>query len=322
MTRNRLSVTSCHDAPASTLDLLSAKTDDLSTQYSSFLLSVQIELAPSTLEDYRYKLRYFIDFCRGAGVSSTSGITTDIARAFIAHIQTGHKPSTVSDYFKTAHRFLEWLVEEERLAINPMRKIKTPRVPETIIKPFGPDHIQVIMALCDDGRRISIRNRAMVLVLLDTGLRLSELTRIQVADIDIRQGIIKVMGKGAKERIVGIGKSTLKAIIRYYKSRSGNHPQLWLTEEGKPLSVDGAGQIFNKTLKPRAGFSDVRLSAHTFRHTCGTMELLNGASERDVQLLLGHSTQRMTQHYTATITSRMIVARHKSFSPVERLRLK
>jgi site-specific recombinase XerD len=311
-----------HDAPRTSLDLLTTATDNLTAQYNSFLLSVQIELSPATLQDYRYKLRYFIDFCRCSGISSIKDINKDLARAFIACNQNNLKPASVSGYFKVAKRFLNWLVEEERLGVNPIEKMKAPRVPEIIIKPFNAEHIRKIMLLCEDGRRISIRNRAMVLVLLDTGVRLSELANILVSDIDIQLGIITVMGKGAKQRVVGISRATVKAVIKYYECRPGNHPQLWLTEEGKPLTTGGVGQIFRKTFKQRAGFPDVRLSAHTFRHTSGTMELLNGASEREVQLLLGHSTPRMTRHYTATITSMNVVGRHKDFSPVSKLRLK
>lgn len=310
-----------YDAVRSDLYHLTITADNLATQFNSFLLNAQIELAPSTVKDYRYKLRPFIDYCHGAGVSKVTDITTDHVRGFILYMQQTNKPKSINDYYKVARRFLSWLVEEERLDKNPMLRVKCPRVPEIIIKIFNADHIHKILMLCEDGTRTGIRNKAMVLVLLDSGIRLSELANIQVNDIDIQRGIITIMGKGAKQRVVGVSKTTLKAVIRYYESRPGKSPQLWLTEEGKPITPAGVSQIF-KVLKRRAGFTDVRLSAHTFRHTSGTMALLNGASEREVQLLLGHRTSEMTKHYTATITSQAVVGRHKDFSPVSRMGLK
>ena len=312
---------SSYDAVRSGLYHLTTAEDSLAAQYNSFLLNAQIELALSTVKDYHYKLRTFIEYCHGAGLSKVTDITTDHVRGFILYMQQTHNPKSVNDYYKVARRFLSWLVEEERLIKNPMLRIKCPRVPEIIIKIFNSDHIHKILMLCEDSTRTGIRNKSMVLVLLDSGIRLSELARIQVNDIDIQHGIITVMGKGARQRVVGISKPTLKAVIRYYESRPGQHPQLWLTEEGKPITIAGISQIF-KALKRRAGFFDVRLSAHTFRHTSGTMELLNGASEREVQLLLGHSTSAMTKHYTATITSQAVVGRHKDFSPVLKMGLK
>jgi len=290
-------------------------------QYHSFILHATVDLAPSTAKDYSYKLRAFIKFCLKSKVSQLEDIGTDHIRGFIVHMQQSNSPKSVNGYFKVVQSFFGWLVYEGRLESNTTQRVKAPKVPHKIVKIFRPDHIRDILLLCGDGTKTGVRNKAMVLVLLDTGLRLSELVRIQVDDIDIKRGIITVMGKGAKQRVVGICKATIKAIIEYYESSAGEHPQLWLTEEGKPLTYEGISSIF-KTLKRRAGFKDVRLSAHIFRHTSGTMALLNGATQREVQDLLGHSTPRMTQEYTANINSQHAVLQHKNFSPVGRLGIK
>jgi integrase/recombinase XerC len=308
-------------AEAKTYHLTPQNTGDIISQFDSFILHASIELAQATVKDYRYKLKAFIGYCLDNYIRNIEKITTDHIRGFIAWWQQTHSLRTVHDYYKVTRRFFSWLVEEGRLDHNPMVKVRAPRVPQNIIKVFTAEHIRDILLLCEDGTRTGVRNRAMIITLLDTGIRLSELVRIQVNDIDIQRGIITIMGKGARQRVVGISRSAIRAIINYYEQRPGECPQLWLTEEGNPITSDGVSQIF-KALKRRAGFSDVRLSAHTFRHTSGTMALLNGASEREVQLLLGHSTNRMTQHYTATINSQNVVARHKDFSPVDRLGIK
>ena len=322
MSLYRLTHTSPHDAPRTSLDLLThGDKASLYGQYQSFILNAELELAESTAKDYRYKLLYFIQFCQSRGIQEPSAVTDDDVKAYLFHLKQTVKPKTQNGYCKTVRRFFNWLVEEKRLRDSPMTRVKTPKAPEVIIRIFNADHLQKILQLCGDGTRTGIRNKAMVLTLLDTGIRRKELTGMQVKDIDIRTGDVIVMGKGSVERVVRVSKPTLRAIKDYYESRPGNNPQLWLTEEGKPLAIEGVSAIF-KVLKKRAGFSDVRLSAHTFRHTNGTMEMINGASEREVQLQLGHKTSAMTRHYTATYTSMNVLNKHKDFSPVTRLNLK
>lgn len=319
-----LTTASHYDAPEPDLYHLTTTDGSIISQSRSFILNAEIGLAPTTAKDYSYKLRRFTNFCLDAGIDQVADVTTNTARAFIASMQrAGQSPNSISDFYKVARRFFSWMVEEERLDRNPLARVKPRKPPEVIIKPFSPEHIRKILLLCDNCGSIfaSRRNRAMVLILLDTGLRISELAAMRTHQIDVRAGTITVMGKGSRERVVGVSKTTLRAIIRYYELCPTNHPQLWLTEKGEPMALNSVSQVF-KMLKRRAGFIDVRLSAHTFRHTSGTDMLLNGASEREVQLLLGHTTSRMTRHYTATITSQQIVSRHKDFSPVERMGLK
>jgi len=199
--------------------------------------------------------------------------------------------------------------------------MRSPRVPKRIIRPFSPDNIRDMLLLCDESKFLGIRNRAIILTFVDTGLRLSEMAGIQLKDIDFDRELIRVMGKGARERVVGIGKGTQKALLKYLLIRRDSHPCLWVTEEARPMQARGI-QIMIRRLGKRAGITGARPSPHTFRHTFGTWSLLNGASEREVQSLLGHSSQRMTQQYTATINSEHAIKSHKRFSPVDNMALK
>ena len=291
---------------------------DIERYSDSYLLAVYLDLASTTLNDYRFKLTTFIRYCLSAGIKRVEQVSPTHIRSFLAERLQINSPVSVHGYYRVIHRFFNWLVEEDELKDSPCLRVKPPKAPLKVIKIFTPEHIKKMLLLCEDGTRTGVRNKAIIFTLLDTGLRLSELANIRLQDIDIKRGIITVMGKGARQRVVGVSKPTLIAILRYYRDRPGQHEQLWLSEEGHPLTAGGIACVF-KAMKKRAGFPDVRLSAHTFRHTSGTMALLNGASEREVQLLLGHSTPRMTQHYTATINSEYAVKRHKEFSPVTRL---
>lgn len=239
-------------------------------------------------------------------------------RLFLVGIQQHCKPVSVKAYYGSVNRFFNWLVEEGALELNPMGRMRPPRVPKHLVKPFGRQDIADLLVLCDNSF-LGLRNRAIILTFLDTGLRLSELAGIQFQDMDLEREIIRVMGKGAKERVVRIGKETQKAVLRYLLQRSDSLPCLWVTEERRPMKARGV-QMMVRRLGQRAGLKNVRCSAHTFRHTFGTVALELGADIRDVQSLLGHSTLTMTLKYVATVGSEQAVKSHRQFSPVDNMK--
>lgn len=175
----------------------------------------------------------------------------------------------------------------------------------------------MLVVLDDDGFR-GIRNKAIILAFLDTGLRLSELAAVQINDIDFDNGIIKVMGKGRKERFVRVGKETQKAILRYLLQRKDKLPSLWVTDHGEPVKSRGIQSLI-KRLGKRAGITDARCSPHTFRHSFAIFALRNGIGEFSLQLLLGHSTLQMTRRYVQSLGTRDAIAAHEKASPVDGL---
>jgi integrase/recombinase XerC len=193
-----------------------------------------------------------------------------------------------------------------------------------MIKPLKESHIRTLLSLVNYTNFLETRNRAIILVFLDTGLRLSELTRMQVTDVynndltDMKSEF-HIMGKGAKERMVAISRTTQKAINQYMKLRKSDLPQLWLTEERRPLKPAGIYMALRR-LGWAAGITDVRFNPHAYRHTAGTEMLRPGANVFQVQDLLGHSTQAMTKRYTATLNSEDAAKAHVKFSPVSSLK--
>ncbi|MBA7583065.1 Tyrosine recombinase XerC [subsurface metagenome] len=295
---------------------------DLNGNLKAFLLSCKVdELSPATLKDYDQKIGAFVRHCSEINISRPGDVNVSHVRMFLLKLQERCSPHSVHDYYGCVKRFFNWLVSEGMLPANPMANMRSPRVPQRIIRPFTAEHIRDLLLLCDESKFLGVRNRAIILTFVDTGLRLSELAGIQLKEIDFDRGLIKVMGKGSKERVVGIGKGAQKAILRYLLTRHDNYSCLWVTEEARPMQARGI-QIMIRRLGKRAGITGARPSPHTFRHTFGTCAMLNGASEREVQLLLGHSSDRMTKRYTATITSENVVGRHSQFSPVDKMELK
>lgn len=291
--------------------------DLLTTQLNAFILSCQVDgLSPATLKNYRYQLDRFVSFCIKLNQDDAHYITSHHLRLFLARLQETNSPVSVRDYYKAINRFFNWLVAEGLLDKSPAQNIKPPRVPQVIIRPFSELDISNLLLLCSGNSFLEARNKAMVLVFMDTGLRLSELANIQLKDIDFDRETIKVMGKGAKERVVRIGKTTQKAVLHYLLMRRDNYPCLWVSEERRPLTRDGVQTVIKK-LCHRANITDAKPGPHTFRHTAAISCLRNGMGEFTLQIMLGHSTLQMTRRYVSSLSQEDMIEAHKKASPVD-----
>ena len=303
--------------------------ETLAGRVQFFLLSCKIDgLAPDTRRSYRQNLLKFVAFCESMQISRPELVTTNRIRLFIEYLQTTNKPASVADYEHSIKRFFNWLIGEKVVKENPMDPLRPPTVHPPLIKPFTVEEINKLLEVCDRDPRDGVRNKAIILTFLDTGVRLRELISIKLADVDIEAGIIKVMGKGAKERNVCFGNLCRRALIEYVTTREHKSEWLFLTSQyGLPYVKGNALSHLIRILGRRAGLSGVRCSPHTFRHTFATMFLVNagakekaGAGQMELQTLLGHSTQKMTKLYTSTVQGSNAVAAHRQFSPVDNMK--
>jgi integrase/recombinase XerC len=303
---------------------------DLEGQLEAFLLACRIEsLSPATLKYYRDKIGCFINFCQRSGIMLPEEVTASHVRSFIGQLQLVNKPGSVHCYYRAIKRYFNWMILEEVMENHPMRTIHPPRVPRHVIQPFSSADVIRMLQYCElAGNFNDIRNRAIILVFMDTGIRLSELCNIQLTDIDLLHETIRIMGKGVRERVVRISTATQKAIITYVKRRSDGYPCLWVSEERQPLKCASAIRQMIVKVGKLSGVKGIRCSPHTFRHYFATSALHAGALEFEVQSLLGHSTLTMTRKYTETLRSEEAVEGHrgtatrKGFSPVANLGLK
>ena len=222
--------------------------------------------------------------------ADVAGISNNDIRLFLLSLQERNlSSSTVNTYYRVLHSFFSWLVNEGLLSRSPMQNIKPPRLTRVLIKPFSKQDIEKLLLLCSGANFLAVRNKAIILLFLDTGLRLSELASIQLENTDFERETIRVMGKGAKERVVRIGKTTQKAVLRYLLMRTDPYPCLWVTEERRPLGARGV-QMVIKRLCHRANIKDAAPGPHTFRHTSAINYLRNGGDVFTLQIMLGHST--------------------------------
>ena len=233
-------------------------------------------------------------------------------RAFMEHPFTGPQKKglaghTVNCYLRAIRAFWGWLETEEMIEVNPFDKIKVPKPPKKVITPFNEEQIRTLLSIIDTKSATGFRDWAIILTLLDTGVRVSELTSLELENVNLVQRCLKVHGKGDKERIVPIGVTVQKALAKYINKY---RPQpmyplsdnLFLTRDGMPLTANRIQSII-ELHATRAGINGVRASPHTFRHTFAVSYLRNGGDVFTLQRILGHETLDMVRNYVTLAQS-------------------
>jgi len=238
------------------------------------------------------------------------------ARSYIKHLQNSNRwpnrvhqdreygklsPFTIQGKIRALKAFWSWLFKEEHIDSNPLAGLPLPKVPKNMIVILEKEQIIQLLKAIDKYTPLGARNYTILLLLLDTGLRISELTRIKMTDITLTQGYIKVIGKGQKERLVPFSARTKKELIKYinhYRLNSCGIDSSYLfpTKDGDNISVNCVQQMI-KRLAIKAGLKDIKCHPHIFRHTCATMLRANGCSPEILQLIMGHESYQTTQKY-------------------------
>jgi len=198
--------------------------------------------------------------------------------------------------------------------------VKLPKAPTKLIEPLTPDEIQRIMDSIDIHSYTGIRNHALLITLLDTGIREDEITGVNLGNLNLQDGCLKVMGKGAKERIVPIGRYTQMVLSDYVRKvrpePAGNGCNaLFLSQHITPITANAIKLTFSR-LSTKSGVN--RLHAHLCRHTFAINYLLNGGDIFSLKEILGHTTLEMVNHYLH-FTRAQITAQHRKFSPMDKL---
>ncbi|MFH1381980.1 MAG: tyrosine-type recombinase/integrase [Chloroflexota bacterium] len=240
-----------------------------------------------------------------------------------SHAKASH--TTMHHYFVVLANFLGWAMREGFIKENPAKKIRVAKPKAKVITPYTREEISRMLAECDsqyehNAKFLGSRNKAIVLVLVDAGVRLSELVGMALEDVNTSNGNIRVMGKGNKERVVRIGKVAQKALWRYVMHRPEETRVLWLNEEGKPLTCVGV-QCLIKRLKERAKVRG-NGSVHRFRHTFALNFLRVDKNVFNLQYLLGHSQLEMVRRYTATLGMEDALKAHEKASPADMMGLR
>jgi site-specific recombinase XerD len=297
-----------------------------------FLITKQTEnCTAKTIDWYRQMLGRFARFVGEDTRMSSLGL--DDARRFVTSLQAqqnryenhniaqvkegGLSPYTISCYVRPLKTFSRWLVIEGYCRIDPFDRLKKPKLPQPMIEVLTNDEVKEMLSAINPNTFTGSRLYTMILLLLDTGIRASELTGLQVENADLTNGAIKVLGKGRKERIVYFGAVTKKAMLRYFTSfrPESISDKFFLTTDGRELTYNSLKLIIQR-LAERSGIQ--RLHLHLLRHTFAVNYLLNGGDLMTLRLMLGHTTISTTQIYL-NLSSAQVQLQHNRFSPVDRL---
>jgi integrase/recombinase XerD len=258
-------------------------------------------------------------------------------REFILHLQQVrafehhpfNKPTdkglsgyAVNCYMRAIRAFWSWLVREEIIMSSTFSRVRIPKPPKKVIATFSEEQLNATLRAIDTATSKGFRDWVMLLVLIDTGLRASELVGLTMGNVNLDEGLLKVCGKGNKERVVPIGAKVQRAVWKYinrHRTQPANpiRPTLFLTESGRPMTTDRLRAIVEK-YTGRAGVEGVRCSPHTFRHTFAISYLRNGGDVFSLQRILGHSSLEIVRNYV-NLAVADVKACHRRFSPADNM---
>jgi integrase/recombinase XerD len=232
------------------------------------------------------------------------------------------KAQTINDYMRSLSAVWLWLENEGYIDINPFSRIRIPRATRTLIIPYSVEQISALLAVIDNKTPIDWRDLTMVLTFLDAGPRVSELCGLQLEDVDLNQRLLKVYGKGAKERQVPIGARVQRAMWKYaqhYRPEpaSPRFNNFFLTRDGMPLTRRHVGTVLRR-YSEKVDLPGVIYSPHRIRHTFAITYLRNGGDVFTLQRILGHSSLDTVRLYL-NLASVDIQAAHRRYSPVDNL---
>ncbi len=291
--------------------------------------------SPKTIEWYTTNLKRFARFLENNQLpGSISEIGVVEARQFISHLQTGVKrwedhynikddkplsAFSVQGYARTIKAFWSWLLNEEYISHNPMAGLKLPKTPKKVISTFSQEEIQRMLNSIIRTTHRGFRNHTMILLLLDTGIRLSELINLQVDDLDFLQSCFLVRGKGRKERVVPMSAKVFKVLLKYQKlwRPVSDSPYFFIDQHGRPLTRFVVAHRM-KIYYIRSGITAGKCTPHVLRHSFAIQFLRNGGDVFSLQRILGHSSLDMTRHY-AELADSDVEKKMKAYSPAESL---
>lgn len=271
--------------------------------------------AANTLGAYRRDLRAYVAWLATGGMS-LADVTSAGVEGYVAHLRSqGRAPSSVARALVAVRSLHRFLAQEGHLSLDPALGVESPRVPQGLPKALTEDEVTSLISAVLGHDRIARRDRAMLEVLYGAGLRISELVKLSLPDVDLEQGALRALGKGSRERIVPLAGMARDAMAAWLSpsGRGALVPERWarrddasavfLNARGGRLSRQGAWRIV-RTHGDRVGLGD-RLTPHVLRHSCATHMLDHGADIRVVQELLGHASVSTTQVYTLVSSERL-----------------
>ena len=233
--------------------------------------------------------------------------------------RTGLSPQTVRGHIRGLKAFSSWLYGEKYTDENRLLNLKIPKAPVKLIEPLTDGEISRITSSINQDSPTGSRNHVIFVTALDNGLRASEIANINLEQLDLKKGFVKVMGKGSKERVVPIGDYVKMALWAYINKvrpepTAAGYDKLFLSTTGEPITANTIKLVFSRLAK-NSGVK--RLHAHLCRHTFAINYLMNGGDIFSLREILGHTTLDMVNHYLH-FTKSQLTAQHHKYSPMDK----
>ncbi|WVD64144.1 site-specific tyrosine recombinase XerD [Utexia brackfieldae] len=277
-----------------------------------FLDSLWLErsLAQNTLESYRLDLKILLFALTRQEVTLLSAQTMHLQDLLLERVESGYKATSSARLLSAIRRLFQYLYREKYRTDDPAAILSSPKLPKNLPKDLTEKQVEKLLQVPRHDDPIELRDKAMLEVLYATGLRVTELVSLEINDISLRQGVVRIIGKGNKERLVPLGEEAIYWIEYFFQYgrddllKSGPIDVLFPSRLGKKMTR----QTFWHRIKYYAilaGINIEMLSPHVLRHAFATHLLNHGADLRVVQMLLGHSSLSTTQIYTHVATERL-----------------
>jgi site-specific recombinase XerD len=294
----------------------------------AFLLDVRARgLSTSTYRRYHDDVRELCHFFATRSWTTIHTVTPQMLRSYFDFLQrrengrhhgTRLSPFTIEGRYRSIQTFFNWCTEERLCPANPMERIDKPRVPKRIVNRLSEDQVVALLRAIQETKSPA-RNLALVLLLVDSGLRRGEALGLEISAIDFREHRVRVLGKGAKERDVPIGRATSQALRKWLRVRPATEsPRVFVNADGSPWHADGVRSLFNR-LRLRLGVP--RLYPHQLRHSFAALFLKNG-DVKALQQILGHSRASTTLDLYLEWNFHDLQRIHRKASPVDHIQRK
>jgi len=283
-------------------------------RFSGFLTDER-NLSPHTRTAYLRDIKEFYAFLERQGIASGEQVPTIdsfLLRRYLAELHKGNQRSSIARKLSSLRAFFRFLVREGLLAGNPAEGLSTPKLNRYLPKTLSVDEAAALLERGYDQSLLAVRDRAILELFYSSGLRVSELTGLDVGSVNLRDKLVRVLGKGRKERILPIGRKAHQALLAYLERRGtpADSEPLFLNARGGRLTP----RSVQRNLKTRLVKSGVvkDISPHALRHSFATHLLDGGADLRAIQELLGHASLSTTQKYTQVSVDQLMAVYDKS----------
>jgi integrase/recombinase XerD len=282
-------------------------------------LAVEGGHSANTVDNYLRDMRRLAGYTAGRGITNPARVSREHLRDFVYALKDmGLSPATIRRQVSAARTYFNFLIGEGVVTTDPSDRLETPRRGRTLPDTLSVDDMEALLAAPHADRPLAWRDRALLELGYGAGLRVSELCGLSLTDLWLNEGLVRVLGKGSKERLVPVGRKVIGSVsvylhqVRPELDRGHSKDRVLLNARGQPLSRVGAWSIVKQQAR-QAGIRK-RVTTHTLRHSFATHLLEGGADLRAVQEMLGHADLSTTQIYTH-VDREYLRSVHRQFHP-------